>query len=353
MQKLSLIKFGTRLAASKLLGQRVPFQVNIHINDKCNLRCKYCYIDFDHPSKDLALENIKMIVTEARELGGQRISLEGGEPLLHKDIGGMIDLIDGFGMESNINTNGHLIPKRIDALKNVDLVSVSLDGEKAVHDRSRGEGSFEQAVQGIKVALAHGLRVQVLSVLTKENRHSIDYILDLAKELGFSWVPTSIFLSNSCDKTREMAHGHLQNDEEYRELLKKLLMNKKKGFPIVWSEETLNYVLSWPTTYAKTNLFDNECKEFMQEMGFRPLKCQAARYFCVVQTNGNLYSCDPMLGYGPRLNCIELGFKEAFSRLTTNGCRACNQMVVSELHQLFSLKLGVMVNLLRNYAGMR
>ena len=68
-----------------------------------------------------------------------------------------------------------------------------------------------------------------------------------------------------------------------------------------------------------------------------------------MQTNGDLYSCDPLLGYGKASNAVELGFAEALRRTTNNGCTACNSLVCNEYHQLFSLRPAVVGNLISNY----
>src|SRR3989344_1289235 len=110
---MNKVRFGINLLLSKVTKRKVPFQINIHINDVCNLRCRYCYIDFDNASKDMPLPQLKRILKDARELGTERVSLEGGEPLIRKDIGDIVDYIADLGMESNINTNGYLLPRRI------------------------------------------------------------------------------------------------------------------------------------------------------------------------------------------------------------------------------------------------
>ena len=43
---MNLIRFGVNLLGQQVSGKRIPFQVNIHLTDKCNLRCSHCYIDF-------------------------------------------------------------------------------------------------------------------------------------------------------------------------------------------------------------------------------------------------------------------------------------------------------------------
>ncbi|MFC1678662.1 radical SAM protein [Elusimicrobiota bacterium] len=325
----------------------MPLQLNIHATDACNLRCKYCYVDFEHPATDLPFEALKRIITEAREYGTDRISVEGGEPLVRGDIGEIVDLIRDLGMDCNINTNGLLIPKKIEQVRRTSTFSISLDGPKEVHDALRGKGSFDKAILGIETARAHGIPVYALSVLTKQNRPHVDFMLGLAEKLGFVWVPNSLFFMAGSRIDREQAGSYMIEDDDYRRLLEELLKKKAGGAPIAWSAGTLRYAIGWPETFFRSNIFSMSPEH--ERKGFRPLRCQAARHFCVMQTNGDLYSCDPLLGYGKAANAVELGFREALSRTTTNGCIACNSLICAEYHQLFSLHIPVILNLLKNY----
>ncbi|HVE12951.1 MAG TPA: radical SAM protein [Elusimicrobiota bacterium] len=340
------LRFGARLLWAHATGARVPLQLNIHVTDVCNLRCAYCYVDFDHAIKDLPLDALKKAISEARACGTERISLEGGEPTARKDIGDLVDPIVDLGSECNINTNGYFIPRHVQRLKRAAMLSVSLDGPKEVHDRLRGPGSFDKAVEGIRVARANGIRVHILSVLTKHNRAHVDYMLGLAESLGCSWVPNSLFFMAGVKIDREQAKEYAIDDEDYRRLLGELVEKKRLGRPIVWSESTLRYAGRWPESYFQSNMFEERAK---REAGFEPVQCQAARFFVVMQTNGDLYSCDPLLGYGKPANAVELGFAEAFRRTTTHGCVACNSIVCNEYHQLFGMRPSVIGNLLSSY----
>ena len=337
--------FAAKLLHSNLTGKQVPLQVNIHLLDRCNLRCNYCYIDFDNPHKEISFENLSRMLSEIADMGGERISLEGGEPLLRKDIGDIVDHIHSIGLETNINTNGYFLPKKIKQLKNVAMFTVSLDGNRESHDKARGEGSFDKAINAIKVAMDHGHKVHVIAVLNKQNMHTFDELLALAKEVGFMIVPTTLFFAPG-NEYEEGKDGHYTpSDTEYRALFDRIISLKKQGEPISWSMETLKYVRNWPTTFQQSSI------EFLSQFpDFKPVTCKAGVNFCVVQTNGDLYTCDPLLGNENRANAIELGFKEAFRQiLAGKECNACNSLVCTELHQLFSLNPKVVTNVVKNY----
>ena len=75
----------------------------------CNLRCSYCdtlYALFgeDEPCKyeEMTVEEIAARVNK----NYMRVTLTGGEPLVHKDIDALIKTLAGMGCEINIETNG-------------------------------------------------------------------------------------------------------------------------------------------------------------------------------------------------------------------------------------------------------
>lgn len=342
---MNYLRFGINFLRNKIMGKKIPLQINIHLTDICNLRCNYCYIDFKHAHVDMPLPHLQKILREARKLGTERISLEGGEPLVRNDIGDIVDLIVDLGMECNINTNGHLLRKRIKDIKRTSMISVSLDGEKEINDEMRGKGSFDKAIEAIKLAKENGIKVNVLSVLNKANMHSIDFMIGLARELGFVWVPTSLFFNGGRHINKDEALQYAMDDENYKKLLDVLAEKKAQGEPIIWSVQTLRYVRNWPLTYLQSNFF--ELPENTAD--FKPVECQAAKYFGVIQTNGDMYSCDPLIGYGKTVNCFELGLKEAFRQLNTNGCIACNSLVCTEYHHIFSMNMPVIFNQLSTH----
>ena len=56
--------------------------LEFQITDRCNLRCRHCYIG-DGYHQDLSLERVSKVLKEFEEIQGLRLLLSGGEPLLH------------------------------------------------------------------------------------------------------------------------------------------------------------------------------------------------------------------------------------------------------------------------------
>ena len=105
------------------------------------------------------------------------------------------------GLKMGIGSNGSLI--ETDAAKKlkeagIETVSISLDSHiPEQHDKFRGiQGSWEKAVNAIKVLRKNGVLVQVNTTVTQQNYSQIDEIMSLVEKLGvenfhlFFLVPT-------------------------------------------------------------------------------------------------------------------------------------------------------------------
>ena len=128
--------------------------------EKCNFRCTYCYEDFElgrmPPAVVTGIKNL--IDARSQDLKILHLSWFGGEPLIAYDIvrdisGHAKRLSDERGFRSivSITTNGYTLTED----RFVELASLgtrkfqfSLDGEQAVHDRTRlridGAGTFAE-----------------------------------------------------------------------------------------------------------------------------------------------------------------------------------------------------------------
>lgn len=72
----------------------------------CNLRCNYCDTKYSYENEKFKEMTPMQIYTQVYKLGGRRITLTGGEPLIHNDIKLLVDLLTCKGYEINIETNG-------------------------------------------------------------------------------------------------------------------------------------------------------------------------------------------------------------------------------------------------------
>ena len=72
----------------------------------CNLNCSYCDTRYSCENSEYTLMTLDDIITKVQELGGTRVTLTGGEPLLVDDLNYLISVLRSLGFEVNIETNG-------------------------------------------------------------------------------------------------------------------------------------------------------------------------------------------------------------------------------------------------------
>ncbi|HJV87013.1 MAG TPA: GTP 3',8-cyclase MoaA [Noviherbaspirillum sp.] len=171
-----------------------PLQdLRISVTDRCNFRCVYCMpkaiFGKDHAfmphSALLSFEEITRIARIFVAHGVGKIRLTGGEPLLRKDIERLIAMLsalrtpDGQPLDLTLTTNGALLARKAQALKDAGLqrVTVSLDAlDDEIFQRMNDVGfPVADVLHGIETAHKVGLGPIKINMVVKRgmNDHEI------------------------------------------------------------------------------------------------------------------------------------------------------------------------------------
>jgi hopanoid biosynthesis associated radical SAM protein HpnH len=145
-------------------GRFFPIVLMLEVLEACNLRCIGCgrvleYKDWLDPKYRLTVDRALEVAEEA---GTPVVSVTGGEPLMHPEIG---EIVQGLVKQRRwvyLCTNGTLLKKSLEKFKPDKRLRfvVHLDGTAKIHDRvTRREGTYNEAVEGIKEAIRRGFRV--------------------------------------------------------------------------------------------------------------------------------------------------------------------------------------------------
>ncbi len=158
----------------------------------CCFSCKYCGSGGGKAREnELTTEECLYVADQLKDLGCRRVSMIGGEVFMRGDWKQIVKRLTDHGIRVNIITNGYLFKNAlIQDLKeiNIESVSVSLDGPKAVHDKYRQEGSFDRAVHAMETLLSAGIPVSVISTLNSENSRYLEEIFSfLRKYTIYAW----------------------------------------------------------------------------------------------------------------------------------------------------------------------
>lgn len=314
----------------KLLGKRTPINVSISVTNMCNLRCSYCDIPY-RKQREMTTEEIKKILDDLKELGCVRVGLWGGEPLVRQDIGELVRYSKDKGFYTTLISNGYLVPQKINEIKDLDLLFLSLDGPKEIHDKNRKEGSFDAVIKAIKMARENHIPLATITVLTEENMNQINYVLQKAEELDFLCTFQLIYRGS------EFTEKEKETEIDYRPVISKIIRMKKEGKPVASSYSYLRHLLGWPD-YRKTAIFPKK---------MNILKCYGNQLFCNVDTDGKIYPCDWMRNRLEGKDCVQLGFKKAWKEAPIPECGGCVKSCYTEYNKIFSFRLEAMRNAIK------
>jgi len=181
------------------LARRRPFQVLLQITNRCNMTCDFC--DFwpngVPPAQELTLADYQRIADELDGLGTFLVSVEGGEPLVRKDV---IEILRAFARRHVVvlYSNGWFVTAELAQqiyATGVAQVGISIDyADAARHDARRGQdGATRRAWAAVehlrRAAPAGGRAVHVMTVLMDDNHAELPRLLEQSAAAGVGhWI---------------------------------------------------------------------------------------------------------------------------------------------------------------------
>lgn len=281
------------------VGKKTPIKVSHFITNRCNLHCSYCCAaDLEQERvKELSIDEIKDAMLQFRNAGAQLWDFCGGEPLLRPEIDEAMSYAKELGYIVSIVTNGGFIKQRINALKMADVIMVSLDGPKEVHNKLRGSDySYDAVIAGIDLLVSNGKTPILNMVITKDNYQYAVYLMEFAQEHKcmneFSFVVPN----------REEVKEYVADYEAIVNLAKNILEMKKTNPKIISSSSYLQRVIDFYS--GKVDRFQGTC--------------MAGMTFCVLSPEGNVALCLNLFKDG--FSGKQIGYKEAFKKLPDHDC---------------------------------
>ncbi len=179
--------------------EAAPRDFDLSLTGRCNLHCSYCfYADEMVGRSDLPASRWLTFFDELKALAVRNATLSGGEVFMRRDLWKLVDALINARMRYSILTNGTLITEKTleqfavgNRRQRLNSIQVSIDGScAAVHDASRGAGSFEKAVRGLRLLKEAGFPLTVRMTVNRHNvtdiEHTARLLLDDIGLAGFS-----------------------------------------------------------------------------------------------------------------------------------------------------------------------
>lgn len=175
---------------SKNIKWSLP-KIDLNVTNNCNFRCIHCCFNSgERDMNEFSPEELRKILINFKELGGWRIDITGGEPLVRKDIFEIIKIAKELGLKTELVTNGSLLTKaKLKKYKEIGLdgIAISLDGSTYdIHHAIRGVDSFvfQKILGNIERSAEMGFYTKINTVVFSLNLPILTSISDLAISLG-------------------------------------------------------------------------------------------------------------------------------------------------------------------------
>ncbi len=200
-------------ARGKRLG--LPISGTFELTGRCNFRCPMCYVH-DQSAQDLSARQWISLAQDARDAGMVFALLTGGEPFLRKDFFEIYSAMKAMGLLISINSNGSLLSGEIRERLLADppyRMQISLYGGcRETYRTLCGQDAFTQVVENLRALRQGGIQVRLNLSITPYNRHDLQEIWDISRELGVHVKATGylyppVRLAGSCDHRLEPAEA--------------------------------------------------------------------------------------------------------------------------------------------------
>lgn len=291
-----------------------PIQISLRITNVCNHKCDVCgqygrrgYMknkNSKHLFKTLPVEKYKELVDQVAHYK-PIFYVTGGEAFLYPGFVELMNYIKKKGCILSVVTNGVLLEKYAEEIvKNSwDMILVSFDGPKEIHDKCRNlKGAYDAVVKGIlkinEVKKKYG-KVKPF-VLTSTTISSVNAgVLDKTFEIGKKLNPDIVIIYLSWFTSEEIAKKQTRILQEklgitpftWRSYVKNFTEEEAKLFQKSISEIKKK---KWPFEYMVIpNIKDKDIAKYYlnsSEM-FGYAKCVAPFIMVDIMPNGDVTTC--------------------------------------------------------------
>jgi hopanoid biosynthesis associated radical SAM protein HpnH len=177
------------------------------------------------------------------ECGAPMVSIPGGEPLMHSQIEKIVEGLVARKKYIYLCTNALLLREKLHLFKPSKYLtfSVHLDGQREHHDFSVcREGGYDEALEGVKAALARGFRVTTNTTLFDgADPNSVRAFFDEMMDLGVE----GMMLSPGYSYDKAPDQKHFLGRARTRRLFRSILANRKKSWQFNQSPLFLEFLM--------------------------------------------------------------------------------------------------------------
>jgi MoaA/NifB/PqqE/SkfB family radical SAM enzyme len=316
-QHLNLkLRKASRIAVNALKPNR-PHHAQWMITRKCNYRCRGCNVWKEQDQRELSTEEVKTGLNILRDLGVIEVVLSGGDPLLRDDAAEIVEHASELFI-TTVYDNGSMAAKKLEALRNVDFVAISIDSlDEAKNDYIKAvPGAWKKAMETVETLYNEGINVSVTPTISQLNLYEI---VDLTNYFTQKGIPVWYCLY-SYDQIKDVNQLFrigkakdefvIKDKEAMVKLCDALIEIKKKNNKILMTTKLLKALRSL----------------YLEDK--RTWNCRALKNFLVIDHLGRIGGCHSHNFAGSVFDLPKIWNSKKFNSLrkTYNKCTQCTYL---------------------------
>lgn len=278
-----------------------PILAIFEVTLRCNSACGYCDLPLNQGRYEMTREDIRRVGAELYRDGLRFLFVQGGEPLLRRDLPEILEDLHGLGFGLTLITNGtKFTPKLVQRLASAPLnLSVSLDTLDRQRYRSiRGADQLADVLAGIDLLDRFPHPKFLTCIVSEANREEVPDVVRFARANGFMPV----------------VGAYHWGIERYGKADKGLQYDRRMLAGVF--EQVLESGLV-PRGYFRHYLRDN----VRWLSGGTLDRCDAGRYSIAIDASGNVAPCLAQTFAG---NLLRQSLSDILARFDRDAIRRCS-----------------------------
>ena len=278
-----------------------PVLATFQINLRCNSACGYCDLPLNVGRYEMTREEIQGVFSGLYRDGVRFVLVQGGEPLLRRDLPEILEDLSAMGFQLTLITNGtKLTTHLVERLGQLPLaISVSLDTlDREQYRQIRGADQLLQVFEGIALLKEFPHPKFLTCIVSAVNRTEVPAVVRFAREQGFLPVVGAYHWNV----------GTYGRPDE-------LLMYDRSSAAAVFSGLLDDELI--PPGYLRKFVEDNV--SWLRGQKLEP--CDAGRYSIAIDASGNVSPCLAFPSVG---NLLESSLSEILKQFDRNAIKTCS-----------------------------
>ncbi len=283
------------------LLQGRPLLAIFEANLRCNSACGYCGLPLNEGRYEMTREEIRRVFAGLYRDGLRFVFVQGGEPLLRRDLPEILEDLHATGFKLSLITNGSkFTPALVARLAKLPInLSVSLDTlDRERYRRIRGADLLPDVLAGLELLTEFPHPKFLTCIVSEANREEVAAVVRFARTRGFMPV----------------VGAYHWDIERYGKV--DLTLQYQRQAAVSLFRQLLETDLV-PRGYFREYLRDNV--RWLSGEGLEP--CDAGRYSIAIDASGNVAPCLALKHAG---NLLQSSLDEILDRLDRSAIQSCS-----------------------------